>query len=426
MPPIKEIEHIRLQFPEIVSLDNGIPLYILRGKAIQSVKLDFLFTAGQWFQTDKFISSFTNQMMREGTVTFTSSEIAEKLDYYGVFSETVLQRYQSGYSFYILNKHLDNILPLIAEMFMLPLFPENELEIYKKNIHQRLLVNQNKTQSLAAKKFNTVLFGKNHPLGFEIEPDDTLNVDNTTLKIFSEERITSENCRIIVSGNVTQETISSINSNFGIRKWNKKYKQTELNTDFLPDTQKIHKISKPETLQSALKIGTILKPDHFEDIFGLRVLNTLFGGYFGSRLMTNLREDKGYTYGIYSMLNLLVNQDIIFTIATETGNNVCQNALKEIYKELTQLLESPASEEELELVKRHMLGDMLSLFDGPFASANALKGLFEAGLDYNFLEDSIKYIKQTDPNAIHQIAQKFFKNTELHEVIAGNCNQQLK
>jgi len=151
MPPIREIEHIRLQFPEIVSLDNGIPLYILRGKAIQSVKLDFLFTAGQWFQPNKFISSFTNQMMREGTVTFTSSEIAEKLDYYGVFSETVLQRYQSGYSFYILNKHLDNILPLIAEMFMLPLFPENELEIYKKNIHQRLLVNQDKTQSLAAK-----------------------------------------------------------------------------------------------------------------------------------------------------------------------------------------------------------------------------------------------------------------------------------
>ena len=422
MPPIREIENIRIQHPEKIILHNGIPVYILERKDIESVKMDILFNAGQLYQPDKFISSFCNQMMREGTASYTSTQIAEKLDYYGVFSENIIQKNLSGYGFFILNRHFDKVLPTIAEILMQATFPEKELELHKKNIHKRLLIEQSKVNSLAIRKFNNVIFGSKHPLGFEIIPEDIFKIENDTLKQFASQRITANNCQIIISGKVTKQILESIDKSFGGKSWNKSYKEIETNTNYQSHKELSHCINKNDALQSALRLGKIITPQTSDAIFGLKIMNTILGGYFGSRLMNNLREDKGYTYGIYSMINLMRSKEIIFSISAEVGKDVSNSALKEINKEIQELINNAPDKEEMQLVKRYMLGNMLSLFDGPFASANALKGLLEANLDYDFIEKSIDTIKTIKGETINMLAQKYIKPDELYRIVAGKCS----
>jgi len=421
MPPISDIENINIQYPENLQLDNGIPVYIIKSSAIKSVRLDVLFSAGQWFQAEPFVSTYTNLILREGSKSYSGKEIADKLDYFGVFSENIVQRNKAGMGFFILNKYFDKVLPLIADILQNPSFPLSEFELQKKNTHQKLLVGEEKVAFLAAKKYRSAIYGNTHPLGFEVKPEDALKTEIESLQKFAAEHYTQNNCSIILSGNVNSEVISSINKYFGKTCWSKSHKEASINTKFTPSAEKVHIIEKKDAVQSAIKIGMLVKPESLEDINGLKVLNTLFGGFFGSRLMMNLREDKGYTYGIGSRLSMINQNYAEFTISTETGTDVCKGALHEIYSELEKLIEKSPTEEELDLVKKYMMGNMLSMFDGPFMSANVIRALLESGFDYSYLESKIEYIKSTDINKLYEIATKFFNPNSLFQVVAGKC-----
>jgi predicted Zn-dependent peptidase len=157
-----------------------------------------------------------------------------------------------------------------------------------------------------------------------------------------------------------------------------------------------------------------LHPDHHK----LQVFNTILGGYFGSRLMTNIREDKGYTYGIGSGIISLQNSGYFF-ISTEVGADVTKDALAEIYKEIELLRTEEVSLEELDLVKNYMLGHFLKSCDGAFNMASLFESVDSFGLDYSFYDEYINTIKTITPKTIKELGVKYFKKSDLKEVVVG-------
>ena len=186
-------------------------------------------------------------------------------------------------------------------------------------------------------------------------------------------------------------------------------------TQYLPTPQKI-KIPHIDSVQTAIKVGCKLFNRNHPDFNGLYILNTILGGYFGSRLMANIREDKGYTYNIFSSVDAMFH-DGYFYVGTEVGNEFTEKTLAEIYREMNLLKENLIEEEELNMVKNYLLGNMLTMLDGPFNVSEVVKTYVVENLpvtDFNKLTQTIKNITAEE---LRELAKKYFKPENMWEVI---------
>ncbi|HTN17820.1 MAG TPA: insulinase family protein, partial [Chitinophagaceae bacterium] len=150
------------------------------------------------------------------------------------------------------------------------------------------------------------------------------------------------------------------------------------------------------------------------DFAALVVLNTIFGGYFGSRLMSNIREDKGYTYGIYSSIGAFAH-DASLTIHTEVGSHVVDQAVQEIYKEMELLCAEPIAEEELLLVKNYLLGNILGDLDGPFSIMQRWRSLILNGFTIERFNENIRTYKNITAAELQALAQQYFNPKDFTE-----------
>jgi zinc protease len=417
-PEFAQIENIKLSEPLTVILDNNIPLYVINQGTQELVRIEFIFFAGKWYEDKKVVATATNSMLTEGTLHHKATEIADKIDYYGAFVETESSGDTASLVLYCLSKHLENVLPMIKEVLAESVFPERELSIYAQNHKQKLIVNNEKVDYLARKHFNELLYGSHHPYGYYSDPEDYDRLTSADLIKFYDEYYKTEDCKIIAAGVVDDRITKMINRYFGFRDWNKPLDFESKSYAPLSSETKRHFIPKEKALQSAIRIGKRLFTKSHPDYIPMQVLNTTLGGYFGSRLMTNIREDKGYTYGIGSAAGSLLYEGY-FLIATEVGVKVCNNALDEIYKEIERLKTEPVPDEELTLVKNYMLGSFLRSIDGPFEQAEKFKNVMLFGLDYSYYEKFVHTVKSITSNDLLELANRYFQRDSLYELVAG-------
>jgi predicted Zn-dependent peptidase len=177
-------------------------------------------------------------------------------------------------------------------------------------------------------------------------------------------------------------------------------------------------IPRKEVFQSAIRVGKELFNRHHTDYAGMQVLNTVLGGYFGSRLMKNIREDKGYTYGIGSMI-ISLHHSGYFVIASEVGTGVTKKAVKEVFVEINRLRNELIPENELSLVKNYIMGQIIRMFDGPFATADTIKSILEYGLDFDYYDRTIETIMGITAVELRDLANKYLKPETFTEIIAG-------
>ena len=177
-------------------------------------------------------------------------------------------------------------------------------------------------------------------------------------------------------------------------------------------------IEREDALQSSLKMGCFVMDRHHPDFLKARVMVTLFGGYFGSRLMSNIREDKGYTYGIGAGI-VSYPETGILTVSTEAANEYVDSIITEVYREMDKLCNDLVPQEELEMVKNYMLGDLCRSYEGPFSLSDAWIYIETAGLDERFFIRSLDAIRGITREEIRILAQKYFCKENLIEVIAG-------
>jgi predicted Zn-dependent peptidase len=418
-PNIEFVEGISPVEPEVVVLDNGIPVYLIHSSSQDLVKVELLFEAGKWHEERPLIATFTNKMMKEGTSSMTSAQIADRIDYYGAHLEATSDKDMGYISLYTLNKHLPSTLPVLASVVKSPSFPANELETLRQNRLQRFIVNTEKVRFLAKRKFSAMIYGPDHPYGRSFEQDDFTNVSREDLQKFHAARYTADHCKIIAAGKIRDDLIALLNEHFSDfnRKSTLNGQPGSVNMTAKEGVK--NKINKADALQSAIRVGRVLFNKTHPDYARMKVLNTVLGGYFGSRLMTNIREDKGYTYGIGSGI-VSMQQSGYFFIASEVGAGVTDDAVKEVYHEIDRLQQDLIPGDELELVKNYMLGAFLRSLDGAFALSENYKGLIEYGLDYDFLRKFVDIIRTVTAEELRELSRKYLSMGNLSELTVGN------
>jgi len=417
-PELHKISKLNLHKPSKNKLNNGLPIFILDSGNHDVVRIDFIFSAGNWYQDKPLISRITNTMLNEGTKNYTAFEIAEKLEYYGAYIQLNNFYDFSDIVVYCLKKYLPDIIKIIEDIIKNPVFPEKELQTYIKKAKQNHIISKSKVQNLAREKFLQVLFGQNHPYGQIVETTDFDNINTGQLISYFTRLYHSQNCKILLSGKIDDEVVNLINNCFGGNDWCQNLNTVQIEHKIQPLNQKQTIIIKDEAVQSAIRIGKQLYNYSHLDYFGMSILNKILGGYFGSRLMTNIREDKGYTYGIGSILVSLKNTGY-FVVASEVGVEVCKNAVKEIYYEIEKLKNEYVSIDELNLVKNYILGQMLRSFDGPFNLADSYRTIIENDLEFDFYDKFINVINTIEPVDLINLANKYFDTENFYEVIAG-------
>jgi predicted Zn-dependent peptidase len=364
-------------------------------------------------------ASSTNTMMLSGTKKYTELEIASLSDFYGAYFIPNVDRDFASMALFTLNKHFEKTLPVFGEIIKNPTFPQKEFETYINKKKQQFIVESGKVKTLAMREFGKTLFGESHPYGYSSSVEDFDKLKTQDLKDFHSNNYTYDNCKIIIAGNVNSKTLNKINEEFG-NKWSKKNLKQDNNFQIKTSKQKEIIIPKKNAVQSALRIGRILFSRKHPDYIKMQVLNTVLGGYFGSRLMKNIREDKGYTYGIGSVVYPMKNNGY-FAIVSEVNANVCRKAVNEVYAEIDKLIQTPIPETELQLVKNYMKGDMLKGFDGVFSIASKYRLLIENNLPENYFLQFFNEIDKTTTTDIQKLAQKYLTNNNLINIIAGKC-----
>lgn len=416
-PAVKPFPDIELQEAEHITLANGLPLHILNSGTQDVLQVEFLFSAGALKQPARLIAAMTIEAIGEGTDTRTSKEISEQLDFYGAYMKTDSSRDTPALVLYTLSKHLDKTLPVIKDVLLNASYPESELKTYRENSKQKLISGEKKVSTLASKLIYGMLYGENHPFGYRVIPEDFDTVTREQLLDFHRAHYRTLDCDVIISGRVTQDVIETFKNEF--ESVSTKISAFNNNTPTpLPSSEKKQVHEVPNVVQSAIKLARPLFSKTHPDYIPLQVLNTIFGGYFGSRLMTNIREDKGYTYGIGSGL-IPLGTTGIWSIGSEVGVEVTKATLKEIYAEMKILREVPVSQEELDTVKNYMLGVFLKDVDGPFALAEKYISLLKYGLDYSYYQRWIKTVKTITPAEIQSLANKYLREEDFYELVVG-------
>lgn len=416
-PAFGKIEKIDLLEPKLHHLDNGLPVFCIDAGAQDVLKIELVFNVGT--ATDELLTaSSTIRLMSEGTSRQSAAEIAESVDFYGAHLQNEVNHDESSLALFTLNKHLGNTIRTLAEVYSEPSFPEREVETYVMKSQQDMLVNQEKVGYLASKAFNATLFGKQHPYGRSAEVSDYETLTKTRTVKFHEKHIQNRLDLILVSGKLNDQTLNEINAYFG--QSSRTLRVQESITINNPIDHRVH-VEKTDAVQNAIRMGRVLFPRTHSDFIGMQMLSTVLGGYFGSRLMANIREDKGYTYGINAgMVSLKSSGNL--SISTEVGASVCDAAIDEIYFEIERLRNDLIPVKELELVRNYMLGSILKGIDGPFNIANKWKGYIRHGLGMNAHHDLIRQVKMMTPEQLRILANKYLQRDELILITAGKPN----
>jgi predicted Zn-dependent peptidase len=417
-PEIKKITELRIPPITREILPNGMELLEVNMGTQNLVQLEVLFRGGRVNEAHKGVSRAVARLLKEGTKSYTGSELAEEVDFYGANISSGASLDYSYVKIFTLNRYFHKILPILEEVLYHPTFPEEELGKYTKNSIQKLKVEKAKSELVAYKAITEKLYGEDHVYGYNSTDEIYNSLTRDKLLEYYETTYGTDNCIIILSGKITEEIRSSVKKMFGNQS-EKKVKLDYENPSVNISKNHSKRIKAEDNLQSAVKIGCrLFKRSHadFQDMF---VLNTILGGYFGSRLMSSLREEKGYTYNIYSSIDMMI-YDGYFNVSTEVGNEYLPATLEGIYEELEILKHEKVGSEELDMVKNYLSGNFLNMVDGPFKVAGIAKVIALNNLEVDFYQKLMSRIHSITAEDLQKLAQKYFIRENMVEIIVGN------
>lgn len=415
-PQIQTVGALSLHQPVLHHLSNGIPVYEINLGSQNVIKLELIFKAGRWHEKEKLLARITSQLLKAGSHEHNAEQLANFFEYYGA-SLNIYDGFNTvNIQIYCLSKHLKVLLPMLQELLLSPAFPEEELAKLLKRNRQNLKVQLQKNDVVAYRLFTEELFGAQHPYGYNSSESSFDGITVASIQRHFKENYTANNCTLFVSGKVSTTTIELLEQHFGNLPTAEIV--TGPNWTLMPisSQKKIHQVLSEDSLQASIRIGRRTFPREHPDCDAFYMLNMVLGGYFGARLMQNLREENGFTYGVYSSLETLRYSGYWY-IHTDVGKDVKDAALTEIYREIERLQDTPIPFQEMEMVRNYTLGMQLTSLDGVFNISGIIKSLVTAGLDESYYYQFIHTIKTITPEQIQVMAQKYLNKEDLLEVV---------
>ncbi len=412
-PPIFQIDRIEFPKPKVYSLGQGLTTYLLEGGSQDVCKLDFMFLAGRPFEHKRLTAVTVAGTIKEGTLKQSASVIAEAVDRRGATLSSPFSFDHISLQLVCLSKHVTTLLPLLIDIIRQPAFEEREIELFKKRTFRRLEVDLSHNDVVAYRKATEQYFGVDHPYGYNSDVALYQQVNREDLIEHHRQYFNPGNSVLFIAGRVPPKMHKQLEDL--LSDWPDPI--TEI-SPFLPESTSHadHFEMDMRKPQTAIRIGRRLFNRNHPDWPPMFVLNTILGGYFGSRLMKNLRENKGLTYGIQSMLESL-KYDGYFSISLETERKFVRKALKQIYQEIEILQQELVPEFELKMVKNYLGGYLLSLMDGPIQTLDVVKNNIAEDSPYDFTSSLLQQIAHLTTEDIRTMARTYLKRENLSEVI---------
>lgn len=402
-------------------LSNGAAIYTLECSEKEVVRFSFVFRAGTSWQSVPFSASATLNTLAEGSAGMDAQQIAEKLDYYGSYFDVNIDRDWSVVTFVCLSKFFEQTVAVAREILIEPLFPDGEVRIYCDKSRQSLMINRAKADFNARELLASSLYGPGHPYGISSPAGlyDSLTPDD--LRAFYRKHYTGRNCFVVMSGDTSgpkRDAVAALAEEL-----------PSGNGNYRPEFLQPVSVGRafmhfPGTVQSAVRIGRVMFPRSHPDFTGMQVVATVLGGYFGSRLVHNLREEHGYTYGAYAaMVNF--DRSGYLAIATEVGTGVTDDAVAQIFHEIERLRAEPVPGDELSLVKNIMTGEVMRILDGPFGIADVTIENIQNGMDNGYLDSFVKAVRAATPEDILALSRKYLDPGAFTTVIVGEMENHV-
>lgn len=418
-PAIRQIGSFSLPKLELIRLDNGIPVYVLNTGDQQVTKLDLIMKGGRCDETAFMESNVTASLLSEGAAGRSGKEIAENLDYYGAWFGANASLHHISAKLFSTNRHFGEVIPVFRDMIWQPTFPEKELGNIKTLSAQRLATNLEKVDYLANAEFSRQFYGDTHPLGNMPDVGKITGITRESVKEFHDKWFGTDNTTLLISGIVTDKILNELNHYWGQPWRNAASRQSAADSPYAayhPTTIVVH---KQGAMQSAVKMTLPAILRSHPDYLPLRILITAFGGYFGSRLMTNIREDKGYTYGISASLLGMLDHSFI-TVSSQCDNRYTRAVVEEIGKEMERLRQEPIGKEELERLKSYMLCDLARTLDTPFSIAEYYTTMIAYQFPKGYFDDQVSILQQITPEKLMEMARKYLVPEQALTVLAGD------
>jgi len=417
-PPYHPITSFELINPRHLTFANGLEVFLFDAGEQDVVRIEWIFDNAFIREDQALLHTCACELLLEGTTAHDSRQIAELVDFHGAFLVPEFGYDQSSLTLFSLNKHLPQLLPLVKDLLTDSVFPEKELATYVRNNKQKLQVSLKKNSFVARRLFNKAVFGATR-YGFVPEVSDYDRIARDALMALFRRQYIPSNCTLIVSGRVTDDVVVALERGFG-EDWSDSRPPTALPGFATPGPSEGQLMvdERPDALQSAIRLGCRSIRRSHPDFPGLQVLNTLLGGYFGSRLMANIREDKGYTYSIGSGL-VSLKHGAFFTIGSEVGTAVTAATLAEIEKEVHMLRTTAVNEAELTLVRNYMMGSMLGSLENVFSHADKFKNTYFSGLGLDYYDYYTQVVNTITPDELLRLANTYLDYDKMVKVVVG-------
>jgi len=411
-PLTKKIDNIDFISPREFQLNSQVKLFWMSDVPNQTSRIDLFFDAGLR-QDRNIIASLCSSLLLSGTQEKKSTQIHHEIDALGAYFDIGLSHEGVLISIFALKSNISEAFKLIYTAIQDAVFPEKEIIEVVHEKREKFKINLSKVGFLAQREFQKKIFF-NTPYHELTELEDFDDLSREDIIEFHNKHFKKGLSRIAITGALQDFEIQEIKT---LCTPNCISKKLSYYTNF-DNKSGVYHIDKTNALQSAIRIGRTMFNKTHEDFMDFSILNTVFGDYFGSRLMKNIREDKGFTYGIGSAL-VETGGSGYFIIGSEVGIHHKEASIQEIHKEMKIIGENPIPEAELSLVKNYLLGQILKLADGPYAMMDLYLSIDAYGLNMDFYNSYINRIHSITSEDIINMANKHLNWDSMTVVTSG-------
>lgn len=416
-PQINPLTVPRFKLPEQTTFSNGVTIYGFPGVYHDITRVDIVYDSGRWTENHPLVAHSVARLFKSGTHTKTAFQMSEAIDHLGSTISVYAGFHGFNITVYAMRKNLPQTLDLMFECLTDDIFPINEFENYVKNARSKQIIQEEKTEFLAERACRNNVFGPRHPYGYSSEISFIDELRSEEIFNYFTQQVRNKKPTIYLSGTYDNNEIKMLETIFS----GYQPEESSDKASYIPDTEPLNpvqKIIRKDAAQSSIAMGKKAINKMHPDFAGLSLTNTIFGGFFGSRLMSNIREDKGYTYGIYSSLQTYRYDGAIF-IQTETSSEHVAACIKEIETEVRKLQNDLIEDEELKQARNYLLGKYLSRMDGAFAQMETFKNYQIEGVDIQYFNKFAQIIENTSREEVRDLAQKHLNFDSMYQVIAG-------
>lgn len=415
-PEFQIPKEISFPKPSIRTLSNGVPIYFIPTPEIDAIKLEISSDLDSLDKNHikKLVPSFALQMVMEGTKSKNAAELDDFFDTYATEVEPSVGFEHQGISLLTTKKHFNTVLPVFRELLTEAVFPEKELVKRKKQKALSISIHKEQNGHRASSLFRKALFGEHHPFGQIVEESDVDLFEREDLVEYYENDLWT-NPEVFLTGNIGENELNAIAQALG--NLPVRFTTKTRGDDFENHHDSVRE-EKEKSVQSSIRIGCHMIPKTHPDYHHLLIFNTILGGYFGCRLIKNIREDKGYTYGISSSLGGLKSADY-WVVMADVIKEFSDKVIEEVYHEIDTLSRLPVPHDEMETVRNYMVGKLLTQFSSSFDLIGRFKSIHQAGLDFSFFQAQLDHILSFNQEDIMVVGKKYFNRKNMVEVTVG-------